>query len=183
MEYQEVQSETFLVQRDRLLAASALVPADRRASFFTTLLMGADVLDPDPDGEIEIVNGDAFEDVQSFALNASQARELKGKVDNATWAVIRAIVANSKAGVGTIDWSEVKRLTGVSNWAQFAKGRMGGLHRSLRKIAGVPGDAVLLWEGEGWVEDLEGDYSAGTIGIDGPAVRVLRAISGLPEGD
>jgi hypothetical protein len=63
------------------------------------------------------------------------------------------------------------------------KGRMGGLHRSLRKIVGVPKNAVLLWEGEAWVEDGKDDYSAGTIAIDGPAVRTLRAVCGLHDAE
>jgi hypothetical protein len=79
---------------------------------------------------------------------------------------------------------KLDRATGeeIGGYAD-AKGRMGGLHRSLRKIVGVPKNAVLLWAGEVWVEDGKGDYSAGTIAIDGPAVRTLRAVCGLHDAE
>ncbi len=169
--------EFLTIRHDRLLAASALVPIDQRAIFFSTLLVGPNAL-----AEFETKADDLTDDTDSpisFALSVEQARELKGKVDRDTWAVVKAIVTEPQDDVGTIDWSEVKLLTGVTNWAQFAKGRMGGLHRSLHKIAGVPKNAVLLWEGEGWVEDGKGDYLSGTIGIDGPAVRTLRIVCGI----
>ena len=65
-----------------------------------------------------------------------------------------------------------------SNWVQFARGRLGGLHRSLSSIIGQP-KSTLIWEGEGWFEDEEGDYSSGTLAIDGPAVRSLRIALGI----
>jgi hypothetical protein len=181
-----MEHETLTIRRDRLLAASALVPADRRAVFWATLVVGPEGIALDasesPSSSTELVDDDAAGPT-SFPLTTDQARELKQKVDEATWAVIKATVSNAKDDVGTIEWSEIKRLTGVSNWAQFAKGRMGGLHRSLRKIAGVPKHAVLLWEGEGWVEDGMGDYSTGTVGIDGPAIHTLRTVCGIRGSD
>lgn len=176
--------EIFSIRRDRLIAGSALVPADQRAAFFAKLFVGFDGVSPEvADTGIPSALSDDSEGPTSFPLSADQARELKNKIDEATWAVVEAVVINAKDDVGTLEWSEVKRLTGVTNWAQFAKGRMGGLHRSLRKIAGVPKSAVLLWEGKGWVEDGKGDYYTGTIGIDGPAVRTLRAVSGHRDGN
>jgi hypothetical protein len=172
-----MEQEFFSVRRDRLLAASNMVSVEQRAVFFAMVFVGSDGLSD----EVVIApsNGDDSDTPTSFPLNVEQARELKSKIDDTTWAVLKAAVSGAKDDVGTIEWSEIKRLTGVSNWAQFAKGRMGGLHRSLRKIAGVPKNAVLLWEGEGWVEDGKGDFSTGTVGIDGPAVHVLRAVCGL----
>jgi hypothetical protein len=178
-----VEHEFISVRRDRLLAGSALISAEQRATFFATLFVGLDGLShAAADTNSAITFDDDLEKPTSFALSIDQARELKSKIDEATWTVVKATVANSKDDVGTIEWSEVKRMTGVTNWPQFAKGRMGGLHRSLRKIGGVPKDAVLFWEGEVWVEDGQGDYSAGTIGIDGPAVRTLRTLCGLNDG-
>lgn len=174
-----MEHEFLSIRRDRLLAGSALIPADHRAAFFATLLVGVDGLSlAIPDAKIAPAIDDANSST-SFALSIDQARELKSKIDEATWAVIKAAVAHPTNDVGTVEWSEVKRLTGVTNWAQFAKGRMGGLHRSLRNIAGVPKDAVLFWEGEGWVEDGQGDFSTGIVGIDGPAIRTLRMVCGL----
>ena len=168
-------SEPISVRRDHLLAASALVPEERRAAFFATILVG-------PEAVSQVSRpSDPSDDVSSFPLTLEQARELKAKLDDKTWAVIRSIAGNVADDVGTIDWSEVKRITGVGNWSAFAKGRMAGVHRSLRKLPGVPTDAILLWEGEGWVEDGKGDFSAGTIGIDGPAVRALRLACGLRD--
>jgi hypothetical protein len=178
-----VEHEFFSIRRDRLLAGSALVPADQRAAFFAILFVGSDGLSRDTADTTAHVIDDDSESPASFPLSIDQARDLKDKIDEATWAVVKVAVANAKDDVGMIEWSEVKRLTGVTNWNQFAKGRMGGLHRSLRKITGVPKDAVLLWEGEGWVEDGKGDYSTGTVGIDGPAVRTLRAMCGLHDSN
>lgn len=178
-----MENEYLSIRRDRLLAGSALVPADQRALFFARLLVGLDGVSLEAADTVgTTVVGDDYSDTStSFPLSAEQARELRDKVDDGTWEVVKAAVANPTDGVGTVEWSEIKRLTGVTNWAQFAKGRMGGLHRSLRKIAGVPPRAVLLWEGDGWVEDGKGDYSTGTVGIDGPAVRILRAVCGFRD--
>lgn len=176
--------EYLSIRRDRLLAGSALIPADQRAAFLAILFVGPDGLSPGAANDtIALTIEDDSESPTSFNLSIDQARELKSKIDEATWIVVKKIVANAKDDVGTIEWSEVKQLTGVTNWAQFAKGRMGGLHRSLRKVTGVPKGAVLLWEGEGWVEDGKGDYSAGTIGIDGPAVHTLRTVCGISGGN
>jgi hypothetical protein len=109
----------------------------------------------------------------STPITSEQARELIQKVDKATVEVIRQALLNEKDGVAVIDWSVAKKLTGVENWVQFARGRLGGLHRSLSSIIGQP-RSTLIWEGEGWVEDEEGDYSSGTLAIDGPAVRSLK---------
>lgn len=114
----------------------------------------------------------------STPINPEQARELIQKVDKATVEVIRQALVNEKDGVAVIDWSVAKNITGVTNWTQFARGRLGGLHRSLSSIVGQPKSA-LIWEGEGWVEDEEGDYSSGTLAIDGPAVRSLKIALGL----
>lgn len=174
--------ETFTVRRDRLLAATALVPEAQRAVFLATLFVGTEGTAHRPQVQqsaAEQEKADASEGPTSFPLSLEQARELRGKVDEATWSVLKAMVANARDDVGTIEWPEVKRITGVANWVQFAKGRMGGLHRSLRSIAGVPRNAVLIWEGEGWIEDGKGDYSTGTVAIDGPSVRTLRAIFGF----
>ena len=172
-----MENEFVSIRRDRLLAGSAFVPTEQRNAFFTTLFVGSDGVANIPNLEVE----DDADAPTSFPLRADQGRELRKKIDEATWEVVKTIVSNAKDDVGTIEWSEIKKLTGVANWAQFAKGRMGGLHRSLHKITGVPKDAVLLWEGEGWVEDGRGDYSTGTVGIDGPAVRTLRSVCGLSE--
>jgi len=167
-----MESQVLEIRHDYLLAASSLVPAAQRNTFFAILLMG-----PEAISEESHVPG--INDATSFPLNDEQARELKEKIDEATWELIIAIASNAKDGVGVIDWSEVKRITGVTSWAQFAKGRMGGVHRSLRKIAGVPDGAVLFWEGDGWVEDGKGDYIAGTVGIDGPAIQSFQKLKHL----
>lgn len=160
------------IRHDYLLAASALVPTAQRNTFFAILLMGPVAINE----EIRVPEMDG---ATSFPLNDEQARELKEKIDQATWELIMAIANNAKDGVGVIDWSEVKRITGVTSWAQFAKGRMGGVHRSLRKMEGIPDGAVLFWEGDGWVEDGKGDYIAGTVGIDGPAIQSLQKLKYL----
>lgn len=170
------------IRRDRLLAGLALIPPEHRTTFLAMLFVGLDGLSYVGFNRLSPETDNDLEKPTSFPIDIDQARELKSKIDESTWAVIQKIISNSKDDVGTIEWSEVKQTTGVKNWAQFAKGRMGGLHRSLRKIAGVPKSAVLIWEGEGWVEDGEGDYSTGTIGIDGPAVRTLRTLCELNAG-
>jgi len=172
-------SELVQIRRDYLLAGSALVPPHQRATFFALLLVGPDGLVPDVADTTALATNSDLGSPRSFPLNADQARELKNKIDPATWALIEAAVGNLKNGVATIEWSEAKRLTGATHWGPFAQGRMGGLHRSLRGLVGVPKDAVLLWGGEGWNPDGEGDYLSGTLAIDGPAVQTLRAVCGL----
>lgn len=114
----------------------------------------------------------------STPITSEQAKELIQKVDKATVEVIRQALLNERDGVAVIDWSVAKKITGVKNWVQFARGRLGGLHRSLSKIIGQP-KSTLIWEGEGWVDDEEGDYSSGTLVIDGPAVRSLKIALGI----
>ena len=94
--------------------------------------------------------------------------------------MIRQALMNEADGIAVIDWSVAKEITGVKNWAQFARGRLGGLHRSLSAILGQP-KSTLIWEGDGWVEDGKGDYSSGTLVIDGPAVRSLKVALGIQE--
>lgn len=109
---------------------------------------------------------------------------MRSKIDDGTWALIKEAVSNAKDDVATVDWSDAKRITGVANWAQFAKGRLAGLHRSLRKLDGVPSGAVLMWwDEDSWTEDGKGDYSHGLLGIDGPAVRSLQVVCGIKAGE
>jgi hypothetical protein len=176
-------NETVAVPLRHLLAGASLVPEAQRTAFLATLLVGADALatltkeskaPPTPIGD------DDDDGPHSFPLNAQQARKLKEKLDPATWAVIRTAVGKVTGGVAMVDWGEVKSVTGVPNWTAFAKGRLGGLNRALRKIDAVPSDAILLWyDDDDWVEDGQGDYSAGTLRIDGPAVHVLRLVMGI----
>lgn len=166
-----IATQTITIAHSNLVAAAAFVPAAERLRFFATLLVGSEVLHMDQlDSAIDET------ETTSFAISVEQGRQLKSKLDEGTWEVLTTMVANAQDDVGTIGWADVKRITGVKNWNVFAKGRLGGLHRSLRKIAGDP-NALLVWEGEGWVEDGEGDYSAGSLCIDGPAVRVIRSIA------
>jgi hypothetical protein len=129
-------------------------------------------------------NGSIKEDEQSetwsTSINPEQARQLIQKVDKATVEMIRQALMNEADGIAVIDWSVAKEITGVKNWAQFARGRLGGLHRSLSAILGQP-KSTLIWEGDGWVEDGKGDYSSGTLVIDGPAVRSLKVALGIQE--
>ncbi len=170
------------IPRSHIMDATAFVPAAHRPAFLATLLVGSSGYAAAVGAPPE--SGDEDEDgPSSVILSAQQARKLKDKLDPATWDVIRTAVTNMSedagAVIGTVDWSKVKELTGVKSWTIFAKGRLSGLTRALRNIDGVPKDAILIWEGEGWVEDGHGDYSAGTLGIDGPVVHVLRSVMGI----
>ena len=152
--------------RDAMLG----LPEDLRADFALTLLgisSNHEATSSDQDGY-----------QRSAQITPEQARELMGKVDKKTVEFIRRALENETDGTAVIDWSEVKEITGVGNWAQFAKGRLGGLHRSLGSIIGQP-RSILIVEGDGWVEDGKGDYSAGTLVIDGAAVTSLKAALGV----
>lgn len=163
------QEGVFMVREHNLTRAIALLP-DALKGEFALRLIGA--------SSDSSMGKDEHSDIWSTPINPEQARELIQKVDKATVEVIRQALMNEKDGVAVIDWSIAKEITGVENWVQFARGRLGGLHRSLSSIVGQPKSA-LIWEGEGWVEDDEGDYSSGTLAIDGPAVRSLKIALGL----
>jgi hypothetical protein len=180
-----MEHEYISIRRDRLLAASAMVTASLRPSFFMTLVVGTDAIASPSESTDKSDAGDATETAShsSFALTFEQASELQSKIDADTWAVIKTAAENVTDGRAIIKWSEIKALTGVTSWTKFAQGRLGGLHRSLRKIAGAPSDAILLWEcDEGWIPDGSGDYLEGSLAIDGPAVETLRLLCGLPAG-
>lgn len=152
-----------------LRRAMALLPEAMKGEFALRLIGASSDTDDNEVGHSEI---------WSTPITSEQARELIQKVDKATVEVIRQALMNEKDGVAIIDWSVAKKITGVKNWVQFARGRLGGLHRSLSSIIGQP-KSTLIWEGEGWVEDEQGDYSSGTLAIDGPAVRSLKAALGI----
>lgn len=165
------QSEATLVSVSRAALASALqlVPVEDRGEFALRLL-GLNDLEPETGADEEFS--------RSYPLTPELANQLMQKLDPATRELFRVALANVKDGVAVIDWAEVKRITGVTNWAQFAKGRLGGVHRSLNNLTQSSG-AKLLLEGDGWVEDGKGDFSAGTLFIDGPAVPALQAALGV----
>ena len=149
-----------LAQRPALLA-TLLVGARGYASLFAEATGGASSHDDGP---------------RSVCLNAAQARKLKDKIFPATMRVIKAAVSNTGATVGTVDWSQVKELTGFKNWTEFEEGQLAHLNRVLRSLEGVPAGAVLLWRDTGCIEDGKGDHSVGTLAIDGPVVHVLRSV-------
>lgn len=164
-------SETTLVSVSRAALASALqlVPVEDRGEFALRLL-GLNDLGPETEIDEEFY--------RSYPLTPELASQLMQKLDSATRELFRTALTNVKDGVAVIDWGDVKRITGVTNWAQFAKGRLGGVHRSLNSLTQSSG-AKLLLEGEGWVNDNKGDFSAGTLFIDGPAVPALQAALGV----
>ncbi|WP_156453906.1 hypothetical protein [Methylobacterium sp. CCH5-D2] len=157
------------VNRTALASALQLVPVEARGEFALRLL-GLNDLKPEATTDEEFHH--------SYALTPELANQLMQKLDTATRDLFREALANVKDGVAVIDWADVKRITGVTNWAQFARGRLGGVHRSLNSITQSTG-AKLLIEGDGWVEDGKGDFSAGTLFIDGPAVQALQAALGV----
>ena len=167
------------VNKVQLFQALGLVPADERVRFLSVVLIG----------ELETSmlewltsSGTTAEELStSFPLTVEQAQALRTRANARTWSVIKEAVEHAKEGVATIDWMRVKALTGVDNWSQFAKGLLGGLNRTFHNIAGVEPDAVLLFEGDGWVKDGHGDFNAGLLVIDGPAVEVLRRVCGFTE--
>ena len=157
---------TIEVSRAALASALTLVPSNLRGEFALR------ILGLEADGRQE---DDA---PLSFPLTLEQARQLIAKVDKLTAEVLKAAVADAKDDVGVVDWSTIKRITGVTNWSHFARGRLGGLNRSLASVTNVKGSR-LLNEDAGWVEDGQGDYSAGTMSVDGPAVRALQVALGV----
>lgn len=159
---QNVSGVMVSVSREALATAIKFVPAEDRGNFALTLLGLSEV-------EVEALE----EFSRSYPLTPDEAQQLVSKVDEGTGDMLRFALQNVKDGVAVINWSDIKRITGVTTWAQFAKGRMGGLHRSLNKITGKTG-AKLLIEEPGWVEDDKGDYKSGTMSIDGPAVQALQ---------
>jgi len=172
--------EFLSVRHDRLLAAAAMLPPAVRPKFFTTLFMGLDALGLDGHPDDGGVDYAAPEEVgakpKSYPLTVAQAQELKEKVDAATWDMIAAAVANVDGeGLAKLAWSDVMELTGVAGWEQFAKGRMGGLHRSLKKITGAPDKTILLFE-HGFTNG-----ETGFVAIDGPAVVSLRTVCGIKD--
>ena len=169
-----MEHETHTIRHDRLIACSSFVPLDQRAAFFTMLFLGPEALP-----EEDVSTPFDPEGPKSFPLTIEQAAKLKEKIDKDTWEVLVVTVTDPRDGVGTIDWVKVKEITGVTNWSQFARGRLGGLNRALQKIEGVPRRVQLLWEDEGWVEDGKGDFLSGTMVIDGPAVAAIRAVARL----
>ena len=150
------------VSRAALAAAIKFVPAEDRGEFALTLLGLNEVEDETPE-----------EYHRSYQLTPEEARQLIAKVDKGTSDMLRFALQNVKDDVAIIDWSDIKRITGVTNWAQFAKGRLGGMHRSLSGIVGKP-RVKLLIEEDGWESDGKGDFASGTMSIDGPAVQALQ---------
>lgn len=150
------------VSRTALAAAIKFVPVEDRGEFALTLL-GLN--------EVEAEQTEGY--YRSYPVAPEEAQQLVSKVDKDTNEVLRFALQNVKDGVAVIDWSDIKRITGVTNWAQFAKGRLGGMHRSLSGIVNKP-RVKLLIEEEGWTEDGKGDFTSGTMSIDGPAVQSLQ---------
>lgn len=168
--------EHLSIRLDRLLAGvERYVASENRDRFLATCFVGSDALGP----ANEVGTTAA---ATSFPLNQAQARALEAKVDKSTFSVIATAVANAKDSIAVIDWNDIKRITGADNWTQFSKA-IGGLHRALRKIDRVRKDAVLVWEGEVWIQAAadEDDYTRGSLFIDGPAVDSLRKACGLTE--
>lgn len=175
--------DTIPISHANLLDSAAYVPLVDRTKFLATLLVGTQGLAAIM-GEVTPPAAIDQDAPRSFPLTVSQARALKTKLDAATWAVIKEAVSNVENNVGRVDWMKVKELTGVADWTAFAKGRLGGLHRALRGIGGVTAvapKATLFWwdNDDDWVEDDQGDYSEGTLRIDGPALTVLRSVIGV----
>jgi len=169
-------SDFIAISRAGLRAATAFVPVEQRGMFALALLELGEAGDP-----LEITAATAEDlpnDHQSFPLTTEQARQLIQKIEAKTKNMLKEIVINPIDGVGTITWQTIKEITGVEYWSQFAQGRLGGLHRALRGINKVPG-SILLWEGEGWIPDGKGDFTAGTMCIDSAAVRALQVVFGL----
>ena len=158
-----------------IIDSAQFVTSAQRPAFLATLLVGArgyvSVAGEARDGAADEQNGP-----RSACLTAAQACKLKDKLVPSTLRVIQAAVSNIADDVATVDWSMVKELTGLRNWTVFEKGQLAGMNRVLRSLEGVPAGAILLWQGEGWVEDGKGDYSVGTLAIDGPVVHVLRSV-------
>ena len=150
------------VSHEALVAAIKFVPVESRGDFALTLL-GLNEVEPETAEEFS----------RSYQLTPDEARQLILNIDKGTGDMLRFALQNVKDGVAVIDWSDIKRLTGVTNWAQFAKGRLGGMHRSLSNIVGKP-RVKLLIEEDGWESDGKGDFSSGTMSIDGPAVQALQ---------
>lgn len=167
--------DSLTIPLSTIKSAISQLPQSRRGAMALALL-GID------EGEVpEAMALDEDSEFWSYALTLDQARTLVRRQDALTREMLRHAVMNERDGVAIIDWSDVKRITGVTNWSQFARGRLGGIHRSLATIPGVPSKARLLWEGEGWVEDGQGDFAAGTLAIDGPAVQALKTVLNLPQ--
>ena len=155
------------VSRSALASAIELVPFEKRGEFALKLLgLDAPFVEPAVEEDFH----------RSHPITTEVAHQLMQKIDPATKEVLKIALMNVKDGVAVVNWDDIKRTTGVTHWSQFAKGKLGGLHRSLSGL--TQPRAKLLIEADGWVEDGKGDYLAGSMFIDGPAVQSLQAVLG-----
>jgi hypothetical protein len=171
------------IRLDRLLAGSALVPPDRRAEFLAIIVAGPEALLSEVDVTDVIADDliDHGEESGSYPIGVKQCLELADKIDEHTWRLLRAVASNPN---GIITWGECRAITKCPNdWNHFVK-RLGGLHRAMRRLRGVPSTAVLLWANdEGWGDEDGPSYpDSGQLQIDGQALLNLRIACGLPEG-
>ncbi len=186
----------FVVTQEALKSASAFVPTERLGAFAIHLLgldgvstathsipcVGVAVKNIANEEEVEEeeVEEDEYDSEGedeypvSYPITVDQALELRTQIGETSWKIISAALENTVDGVATIDWAVVKSLSGVSNWPQFAQGRLSVINKALRKIVGY-NEAWLLIDSDAWVEDGKGDYSAGLLFIDGQAVQSLTA--------
>jgi hypothetical protein len=112
----------------------------------------------------------------SHPLTVDQANQLIQKLNDKTVEVLKEAVKSAENGKAKVSWATVKKITGAPDWTTFAKGRLGGLTRSLRSIVNDDA-AVLLWWDDAWAPDPQGDWlGSNEIYIDGPAVPALQAV-------
>lgn len=165
-----------------IIESARFVPCAQRPAFFATLLIGAKGCAGVAGILADTGNPGIEAGPRSVSLTCVQVRKLKDRLDRATWDVIRAAVENLEDGVAVVDWQQVRKLTGATSWAAFAKGRLGGLNRALANIGGVPPRPVLLWRRDDWVKGENGEYLSGTLALDGSAVLAIRSVAGLAPG-
>ncbi|KTR06897.1 hypothetical protein NS365_05535 [Aureimonas ureilytica] len=167
-------NEVITISRTDLMAALAFVPQAQRGEFALTLL-GLQ--------EPKIGTTTVF---GSYPLTVDQARLLKSKLDDKTNLLIRRMLIQEKDGRAEVRWPELKKILGEDTLkGPFARGRLGGLHRSLAKMEGVPSNSKLMLMGESWVENpsVPDDYLDGVLYIDGPAVDALKVAYDVPDWD
>ncbi|MGB9369778.1 MAG: hypothetical protein WCE79_27605 [Xanthobacteraceae bacterium] len=120
---------------------------------------------------------------ESFPLTVQQVRQMMERVNPATVSLLRKMAENYDPSTNrlSISWPAAREITQTRNYDHFARGLLGGLHKSLRNVTD-DGNARLLWSSDetdwSW-DEQKNDYTTGTGYIDGPAANALREYFGM----
>jgi hypothetical protein len=121
-------------------------------------------------GETAIVT--AANSHQSVALTTAEARELVAKAGKSMAAYLRRFAEEH----GAITWGETKHTFDVKSWDEFSAGPLKKLERTVQRITGDKGGA-LIWRVEHeWLGLEKGEDEVCRLHVDGPALAALKAV-------